>query len=1627
MTINILNFTPLDMDTENNVKEVKRKWWKWPIRLILALLFLLVSAAMLLQMPPVQTFISKKVANSLSKTMEAKVTLDHINLSIIDGLVLRGFNIATLEKGDTLLSTTKLTVSLRKTLWSIFDKQLAINNVRLYDPYINLTIEKGENSSNLELMISKLFDNTPSNDSTKSTFAIALKDVSINNIVFKLNNKNTGTKYFIQSNDISVKLDGFDTQTKNIKVDQLILNKPKISITKYENVENTFVSLKDTINSTINKKIVSDEKPSKLLIRSFEIIDGIFSNKNILSERPDLINNFNAENFEIQDFDLALSNLTYDPISGLETKIDHLNFVDDKNFQISKLSVDKFILNNRKIDLQNFYIKTKNSEIKRNANLRFAKLEDLSDFANKVSIDNYFDESVLSVREMTYFIPALEKLSFFQKNINKTIKISAYIYGKVNNLNIDNLTLKIDDKVSLVGGINLLNVANPSQLKIKLQATSLNTSISGLKDIIPGFVPNKNILTLDKLSFIGLIEGNPNNFELDGQLKSSIGLAELKGNLDISKGSESAKYGGYLNLKNFDFRTFTGNNDLGLTSLTLNIAEGYSFNPLKIKSKIDGKIQNFEFKGYNYNDIDLNGLINNGSYTGKISSLDPNANLDFDGLVVYSKENLNFKFNSLIRHIDFQKLNISKKLFGIEGNFSIEGKGLNLNDFVGEFKARDLKIIKSDSTYSFTDLILTSTNKANGNKNISIKNDAIFLDLDGKIDFNTVVFDVKSIIKNSFPSYTESWVLDQKLKSKNQIFRYDISLKDFRPFANFFEIGGSEIIGLKAKGSVNSVKDEMQLVSSIPFLKYKNDTLFTTTIIGNLFNQKGELSVRFDSSSISNYKLKNIDITAQLEDKDLKWSITSKKPLPSIDNLDLKGIVIPKDGKYEVRITNNEVKIFDKRWKLNPDNSVTYGKEYLDINNFNITDGSRTIELEDINFKGLLLRVNRFRFSAVNALITDPKYKFDGEVVTYARVNNIFEKSPDVYGTFLINDFTMNGDSYGNLSLDVSKPVNENLEAIFSLENEKTKQALKANINFNPDTKELNSTIKGKRVPIKFLEYILAGGISEVQGYANIDGVLSGTTSNTKLDAIATFYNGKIKINYLGETYSFNNQKLKLTEKILDFTGAILTDSENNQGVVTGGMSHDLFRKFILDANISGENVIALNTTKEENPIYYGKGIGRVSVDITGPVDRANMTINAVTRAGTVLNMPLTEVATNPTQSIVTFVKREDFLRKNLQDNQKEVNISGLNIIMNISMTNDALVNLIFDEFKGDVIRGRGNGNIRVVSPRAEALEIFGEYEIESGEYLFTSKGIIAKPFIVRRGGLLRWTGDPLNASINFEADYLVRASLNTFLGEFLYSDALKNAASSRTDVNVKLIIGNTLFNPSIKFDFEFPLLNGELKSYANTKVRLLKNNESDFNGQVFSLLIWNSFLPSNEVSGITNNAGILQSAGINTISEFLSSQVSLFVTSLINEALEDNGLVSGVDFNLNLRNGSSFTNTTNNIQDGFLPSEIEVRLNPRFKFLDERLSVNLGGNYVRQSSVGVQNYIVPDFSVEYALKPDKSINLKLYARYDLDAFFLSRRQQYGVGLRFRTEFGSMLETESNLNDFFKRTIVVKQ
>ena len=105
------------------------------------------------------------------------------------------------------------------------------------------------------------------------------------------------------------------------------------------------------------------------------------------------------------------------------------------------------------------------------------------------------------------------------------------------------------------------------------------------------------------------------------------------------------------------------------------------------------------------------------------------------------------------------------------------------------------------------------------------------------------------------------------------------------------------------------------------------------------------------------------------------------------------------------------------------------------------------------------------------------------------------------------------------------------------------------------------------------------------------------------------------------------------------------------------------------------------------------------------------------------------------------------------QFNAYPIVIKGLNIRMDIELLKTVKCHILMKktEIYCEVMVA---GNIQVT--RFEETNTFdkGNYEISAGQYLFTLMNFVNKPFRIKKGGTIIWTGDPLNADITLEASY---------------------------------------------------------------------------------------------------------------------------------------------------------------------------------------------------------------------------------------------------------------------------------
>jgi hypothetical protein len=356
----------------------------------------------------------------------------------------------------------------------------------------------------------------------------------------------------------------------------------------------------------------------------------------------------------------------------------------------------------------------------------------------------------------------------------------------------------------------------------------------------------------------------------------------------------------------------------------------------------------------------------------------------------------------------------------------------------------------------------------------------------------------------------------------------------------------------------------------------------------------------------------------------------------------------------------------------------------------------------------------------------------------------------------------------------------------------------------------------------------------------------------------------------------------------------------------------------------------------------------------------------------------------------------------NLVNNQFKKDLST-NIVVNMNLTaNPACkVDVILDEETGDIIKGQGNGLISIRVGNKEPLSIRGKYEITNGQYTFNFQTWFKKPFDLSKGSIT-WNGDPYEALIDIDADYVAK---NVDLSGLT---TLATGNSQKEDITIVSHLKGSLKNPLINFEFKLPESIDKNKDYILVK-RLddFKNDENEMNKQVASLLLFNTFITNNSQNFLSQENTL--ALATNTIGGVVSS----LLTNSLNRELQraTNGVISSyIDINPTL----SLQKTANALQ-------ANVRAGLKI-LLSNRLNVLIGGNLDYNNPYNLQadrkGLFTPDITIEWLLNPDGSLRVVGFNRTSID-ITTGQRNRSGVQLSYRKDF-------NKISDLFKSKKKIK-
>ncbi len=1593
--------------------------WNFIKHVVIFVILLLMGTYYLIQIPSFQNYAIKKTTAYLSKELKAEVSVGRIRITFFQSVLLEDLLVKDRLK-DTLLMASQLKVSLKGGLFDLIDGNINVNSVSIKTLKANLIQNCPGFDNNYQFLLNYIENGHPDSLFSKpsgkpNSIHFYLSDIDLKDVSLKLYNKSEGQKIKLNFESLVAGFSKFDIDSNLFKVNELQLLSPIIKVDRVRPIickEVKYINPYAAMEAAIAAK-KQPRSPLLVTIKKLSLEEGIFSMHDYKFPpiAEDIKRLLDFSNLDLNNINLGLEDLIFNG-KDLETELTQLAVKTGTPFNINDFNATKLRFTNKKISLENFLLVTDHSHLEDSISLSYKSMDDFQDYVNKVKMNAHFVNSFVGVKDIMVFDRSLWDVDFLTRNINRTMKLSGKYSGTVNNLRGNKVNINIDELVKLDGNFTLHDVTEIDIATLNLNVNNLTTSAVALEKLIPGFKATPELKKLGTVVYSGKFDGYLLDFVTYGRLKTALGNGDVDLHLNIRNGTSNALYSGQLNLDNFNLGALTGQKDIGRVSGSFTITEGKSFSLENMTSTLSSNVRMFSYKGYEYKNFKIDGTLNKNTFEGKLNIVDPNIDLDFNGAINFSKAVKVLKFQTDIRKFNPDRLNLTNLGLNFKGAINSDLTFTNLNDIQGSLYARNLIIRDTAGQALEIDKIdFVASNIGNGAKKYILNSDLLDLVLTGKFQIEKLPNNLIKVFHYNHTKLANQFNIQSREQDiYNNNFDFSLDLKNSKNSFKLLGIPLDTIKDSKITGNFSnqdSSQYNLNINASIPELKGDNFKFKFLFFEGVGDEKSSEYFAFANSGSIGNLALNQMDISTTLERDNILFNVKTPKIRDIAQNLNIDGIYTVDQGYSIIKFNQSKFDFFDDGWTLNENNLIKFGNNELIIQNLEFTNGEQDVSFNSFGKQGLNIEVKNFSGELLDSLLADSDVALRGTGNIYLKVDNVFTQE-NISLTSKFDSLSVNGISLGSLDLVASAPsLKSKIDLRLKL-GEGDKELLITGLYTLPDYKGkdyadnyLDLILKANNYPLVIADIFMGELINDTRGTFTSTIKIKGKMNNLSVGGDVNLQNMATTIKYLGTRYYVPQYTVRITDRLIDLDGMSLLDERGNVALISGGLRHNKLKNFYTNIELTSENFLLLNTHEKDNSQYFGTASGRVNGRFTGPFNRLNIDIDAITGPNTELFLP---IATSKEVDKLTFIEFRNRLDTTVQkDINKAVSSTGVALTMNLDVNENATLSLIINKQTGDIIKAKGNGVLEISIPRNGDLNMYGGYEVTSGEYRLSlvplyNVSLFGSTFLIKKGGTLFWNGDPIAAQVNIDAEYRgINTSPYNFIAEYLpVDDKLISEASKPTPVDLTLNLRGEILKPEITFKIDFPQLSPDLKTYVDSKLRALEQDPNELYKQAASLVSFGSFIPKDNFNFTATKA-----LAYNTLSDLISSQLTQILSPMFTAAVADGKVLTGIALNLNYNFYEA------NPQGGGIESRIgsELQIGPTLKFFKDRLILNTG---IKSGEQGADPYVAGDVDLQYELTPDRRYILRLYQKSD--AVLEGRRARSGAGFSYRRTVDSFAE-----------------
>ena len=1377
-------------------------------------------------------------------------------------------------------------------------------------------------------------------------------------------------------------IDKIDLVTGRFKIDDLFLIDPYLSIVIYEN---------DTISNlnTFINKFKTEKDTTKSSVDLGLISSGV-NVKNLTFDYRDLRPK-KKQNFKLTKLDLVVGDIVANS-NNIHFSVEELKFDANNKFKLKNLTGD-FVYSPTYTQIYNLQIVSANSNIKSDLKITYPSFHHVIEKSPEVKLDFSIYPSTVSLRDFNLFVPLTSSKG--------NVKLSMKAKGNIDRLQVSEFKMRTANNTEIIAQMDLYNILSSNTYNFNLNLYRLSSNYNDLMEILPKKLQNSVPPIVERLGNFDLT--GKVNFKynyLNSKLNFDTEIGELSSALEITiKDSiQDASYVGDIKVDNFDLKHFLENDNLGIAELELKV-KGKGLTLLKLDSYIEGRVVRLDFNNYEYNNILVKGDVKDKLFSGSLDIKDENIDISFNGLVDVKSKVPKYKFDAYIDNADLVKTNLFTRdsIAFLEGSINIDLEGKTVEDLVGVIGIENMVYQNENDLYYFDQFNVSSAKDGTHHRIVITSSDVISGDIEGDFNFYDIPNMFKNAIGSLFNNYEEVNVVE------NQNMEFEVTFKDkiieifypnlkFKPGTSLLGSIDSETNHLQFKFSSDGISLDQNNADSIALWVDNKSEFYNTLFKVKHIEIKG-YSVHDVNLAIVN-EIDSLGLTADFYGGDYSTEKYNFKLYQTID----------KESNVVFGFLNSEISFLNNTWIVNPTNNKSSKVVY--------NPHTKAVEVDSIylsnNQQSILIHGNKDNVGQkyfahvenvnLEDLIKDDfKFKFQGLMNADLSVS-VQGKDIRPVANLTVDSLIFNSDYMGDLSIDMRSAKNN---AVYSTNISMVRNDIKSLnasgvVDLSGKKPKIDIDADLEKLKLNFINIFTENLFSKIRGYATGKVKVSGALKNPELNGYLDLQRAGIAIDYLKVNYNIEGkQRVFVENHTIKVPSATLRDSDKGTtGVLSGTINNsNNYKKWELNLEVKADRLLAVNTTEEDNPLYYGTVYTTGLVSITGLTSKLNFDVLARTDKGTVFSIPINNSKEASQSNFIHFVPptqnltEEEVEALKMESEKKyEANLfKGMELSFNLEVTPDAQVEIVFDEQVGDVMKGTGNGVLKMDIDTKGGFSMYGTYVIEDGEYLFTMQNLINKKFKLSRGSTIKWDGDPLSALLDIDAVYKTKTQVASYL------DYGSTESANKLLVELHLGLKNKLLKPDIEFDIKMPDAESSLQSQLEMK---LNESEEERSRQFIMLITLNSF--ATDASEIGIGGGIA------------NSTAEMFANQFANVA-------SGISDNVDISLGYSAANPNAGIDNARdANDELEVGLSS--KLFDDRVTVNGNVGVPMGSS---QTSIVGDVEVLVNLTKDGRYKGKMFNRQNVVTdLFESDGYTQGIGISYQTDFDSFNEFVSNL---FKR------